>query len=118
MGFRHDKRHVKLRSDPRLEAGRRFRREEFRLSRVDKKVSGPGLAVTSFVESVCDVRNRARSILRGRFFLGADLNRIPAGQVAAKTGANWVLYQELDDLVDAVREINPEIPHFDSSCFR
>ena len=38
-------------------------------------------------------------------------------QVAQKTGADWVLYQELEDLEDAVREVNPDIPRFDSSCF-
>lgn len=43
-------------------------------------------------------------------------NRTPE-QVAQRTGANWVLYQELSDLEDAVREINPDIPSFDSSCF-
>lgn len=39
-------------------------------------------------------------------------------QVALKTGADWVLYQELEDLEAAVREVNPDIPRFDSSCFR
>lgn len=39
-------------------------------------------------------------------------------QVAEKTGADWVLYQELGDLVDAVREVNPDIVGFDSSCFK
>lgn len=39
-------------------------------------------------------------------------------QVAQRTGADWVLYQELEDLEDAVREVNPDIPRFDSSCFR
>eukprot|EP00752_Nemacystus_decipiens_P009117 g8141.t1 len=43
-------------------------------------------------------------------------NRTPE-QVAQKTGADWVLYQELEDLQDAVREVNPDIPRFDSSCF-
>lgn len=39
-------------------------------------------------------------------------------QVATKIGADWVLYQELIDLEDAVREVNPDIPSFDSSCFK
>lgn len=39
-------------------------------------------------------------------------------QVAVKTGADWVLYQDLEDLEAAVREVNPDIPRFDSSCFR
>ncbi|CAM9824962.1 unnamed protein product [Ascophyllum nodosum] len=43
-------------------------------------------------------------------------NRTPE-QVAEKTGADWVLYQELEDLEAAVREVNPDIPRFDSSCF-
>ncbi|CAN0075733.1 unnamed protein product [Ectocarpus sp. 12 AP-2014] len=38
-------------------------------------------------------------------------------QVAERTGADWVLYQQLDDLEAAVREVNPDIPRFDSSCF-
>ncbi|CAM9469217.1 unnamed protein product [Laminaria digitata] len=43
-------------------------------------------------------------------------NRTPE-QVALKTGADWVLYQELADLEAAVQEVNPDIPRFDSSCF-
>ncbi|CAM9369827.1 unnamed protein product [Choristocarpus tenellus] len=43
-------------------------------------------------------------------------NRTSA-QVAEKTGADWVLYQELGDLVEAVQEVNPAIMRFDSSCF-
>ena len=42
----------------------------------------------------------------------------PRCQVAEKTGADWVLYQDLGDLEDAVRDVNPDIPRFDSSCFR
>lgn len=38
--------------------------------------------------------------------------------MAEKTGADWVLYQELEDLEAAVREVNPDITQFDSSCFR
>lgn len=38
--------------------------------------------------------------------------------MAEKTGADWVLYQELEDLEAAVREVNPDIAQFDSSCFR
>ncbi|CAM9318201.1 unnamed protein product [Discosporangium mesarthrocarpum] len=37
--------------------------------------------------------------------------------VAKKTGADWVIYQELEDLIEAVREVNPTIQQFDSSCF-
>ncbi|MDD5412432.1 MAG: amidophosphoribosyltransferase, partial [Methylobacter sp.] len=28
-----------------------------------------------------------------------------------------VIYQELDDLIEAVRKGNPDIKHFDTSCF-
>ena len=38
--------------------------------------------------------------------------------MALKTGADWVLYQDLADLEAAVQEVNPDIPRFDSSCFR
>ena len=32
-------------------------------------------------------------------------------------GADWLVYQDLDDLTDATREGNPKIKRFDSSCF-
>ncbi|MDD5322201.1 MAG: amidophosphoribosyltransferase [Methylococcales bacterium] len=38
-------------------------------------------------------------------------------EVCAAIGADRVIYQELDDLIDAVRKGNPDIKHFDTSCF-
>ncbi len=38
-------------------------------------------------------------------------------EVCAAIGADWLLYQDLDDLVDAVRKGNQNIKHFDTSCF-
>ena len=38
-------------------------------------------------------------------------------EVAELIGADWLVYQDLEDLVDAVREGNPEITHFDCSVF-
>ncbi|CAM9203264.1 unnamed protein product [Phaeothamnion confervicola] len=38
-------------------------------------------------------------------------------EIAAKLGADWVMYQDLPDLEDAVRQLNPAIKKFDSSCF-
>jgi len=32
-------------------------------------------------------------------------------------GVDWLIYQDLDDLESAVREGNPELKQFDSSCF-
>ena len=32
-------------------------------------------------------------------------------------GADWLIYQDLDDLREAVRKGNPDIKQFDSSCF-
>ena len=32
-------------------------------------------------------------------------------------GADWLIYQELDDLIDACREGNESIKQFDTSCF-
>ncbi len=32
-------------------------------------------------------------------------------------GADWLVYQDLDDLIDAVRKGNPSIGRFDTSCF-
>ena len=37
--------------------------------------------------------------------------------VAKAIGADWVVYQELDALVDAVRSVNPKLTEFDTSCF-
>ncbi len=38
-------------------------------------------------------------------------------EVAEYIGADWLIYQELDDLIDAVQEGNREIRGFDCSCF-
>lgn len=38
-------------------------------------------------------------------------------EVAEYIGADWLIYQELDDLIDAVQEGNREISGFDCSCF-
>ena len=32
-------------------------------------------------------------------------------------GADWLVYQDLDDLIAAVQHGNKDIKHFDSSCF-
>ena len=38
-------------------------------------------------------------------------------QVQEELGADWLIYQDLDDLVEACREGNPAIKEFDTSCF-
>ena len=38
-------------------------------------------------------------------------------EVASKIGADWLVYQDLEDLEDAVREVNPRLNQFDTSCF-
>jgi len=38
-------------------------------------------------------------------------------EVCAAIGADRVIYQELNDLIDAVRKGNQNIQHFDTSCF-
>jgi amidophosphoribosyltransferase len=38
-------------------------------------------------------------------------------QVAEAIGADWLLYQDLEDLVDAVQHGNTKIKQFDTSCF-
>ena len=38
-------------------------------------------------------------------------------QIADYIGADWLIYQDLDDLIDAVRQGNPRIKRFDCSCF-
>ncbi len=38
-------------------------------------------------------------------------------EIAEAIGADWLIYQDLDDLVDAVRRGNKKISHFDCSCF-
>ncbi|PPD47026.1 MAG: amidophosphoribosyltransferase [Methylobacter sp.] len=38
-------------------------------------------------------------------------------EVCEAIGADHIIYQDLDDLIDAVRKGNPDIAHFDTSCF-
>jgi amidophosphoribosyltransferase len=38
-------------------------------------------------------------------------------EIAKEIGADRLIYQDLDDLVDAVRQENPELRNFDWSCF-
>ena len=38
-------------------------------------------------------------------------------QICAEIGADRLIYQDLDDLVEAARRGNPKIEHFDLSCF-
>lgn len=38
-------------------------------------------------------------------------------EIAEKIGADWVIYQDLEDLEACVRQENPAIRAFDSSCF-
>ncbi|MEW5837353.1 MAG: amidophosphoribosyltransferase [Pseudomonadota bacterium] len=38
-------------------------------------------------------------------------------EVCAAIGADRLLYQSLEDLIDAVRQGNPDIPRYDCSCF-
>ena len=38
-------------------------------------------------------------------------------QVAKIIGADWLVYQDLEDLIEAARAGNPEVAAFDSSCF-
>ncbi|SDV47663.1 amidophosphoribosyltransferase [Chitinasiproducens palmae] len=38
-------------------------------------------------------------------------------EVAAIIGADALIYQRVDDMVQAVRDINPELSRFDASCF-
>jgi len=38
-------------------------------------------------------------------------------EIAREIGADALVYQELDDLVRAVREVNPALTRFDASCF-
>ncbi|TSA41364.1 MAG: amidophosphoribosyltransferase [Methylococcaceae bacterium] len=37
--------------------------------------------------------------------------------VRVEIGADYLIYQDLDDLIEAVRKANPSIKHFDTSCF-
>ncbi|HEY3486640.1 MAG TPA: amidophosphoribosyltransferase [Gammaproteobacteria bacterium] len=38
-------------------------------------------------------------------------------QIAREIGVDRLIYQDLDDLIDAVRQENPELRNFDCSCF-
>jgi len=38
-------------------------------------------------------------------------------EIAQAIGADWLIYQDLDDLVEAVRKGNDKLQEFDSSCF-
>jgi len=38
-------------------------------------------------------------------------------EVRQEIGADWIIYQDLQDLIDAVRHKNSTIRHFDTSCF-
>jgi len=38
-------------------------------------------------------------------------------EVAREIGADWLLYQDLDDLVKACQHHDSNIQHFDTSCF-
>ncbi|MEK7990672.1 MAG: amidophosphoribosyltransferase [Thiotrichaceae bacterium] len=38
-------------------------------------------------------------------------------EIAKKIGADWLIYQNLEDLVAAARKGNKSIKHFDTSCF-
>jgi amidophosphoribosyltransferase len=40
-----------------------------------------------------------------------------AEEVAEEIGADWLIYQDLEDLIDCCRRGNEKIKHFDSSCF-
>ena len=38
-------------------------------------------------------------------------------EVAEAIGADWLVYQDLDDLIDAVSHYNSKVKEFDCSCF-
>lgn len=38
-------------------------------------------------------------------------------EIQEAIGADWIIYQDLDDLEEAVRKRNPEITKFDAACF-
>jgi amidophosphoribosyltransferase len=38
-------------------------------------------------------------------------------EIAAAIGADWLVYQDLDDLIQAVRKGNDNLEEFDCSCF-
>ncbi len=38
-------------------------------------------------------------------------------EVQQELGADWLIYQGLEDLIDAVQKGNPKVTRFDTSCF-
>jgi amidophosphoribosyltransferase len=38
-------------------------------------------------------------------------------EIAQVIGADWLVYQDIDDLINAARRGNPSITRFDTSCF-
>ena len=38
-------------------------------------------------------------------------------EVASEINADWLIYQTLEDLIDSVREGNPDISEFETSIF-
>ena len=38
-------------------------------------------------------------------------------EIRLELGADWLIYQDLEDLIEACREGNENIPRFDTSCF-
>lgn len=38
-------------------------------------------------------------------------------EVQQELGADWLIYQDLDDLIEAVQRGNPKVTRFDTSCF-
>lgn len=38
-------------------------------------------------------------------------------EIAREIGADWLIYQELDDLISSVRKGNPRVDRFDTSVF-
>lgn len=38
-------------------------------------------------------------------------------EICEAIGADWLIYQDVEDLISAAREGNPKIKHFDVSCF-
>lgn len=38
-------------------------------------------------------------------------------ELAEAIGADWLVFQDLNDLIEATHECNPEVSRFDSSCF-
>ena len=39
------------------------------------------------------------------------------GEIERELGADWLIYQDLPDLIEACREGNDRIRQFDTSCF-